>query len=258
MDGAQPGQQLTQDDIGLVLRRAAELDLCHDDAGNVEAAAVEAAAVEAGLSRASVRQALAELRAGTLRLDASGRALLGPSSLVVRRLVPGPLDVVRRGVHGFLRAQLFELQRDLGEVTRWARRDGLVPSLRRSLDLNHRLTLATVRRLELALVPGQGADGRQVMVCVVADVGEHRATQAWLLGGAAAAATGLVGATVASVGLDPLLLVSLPAGAGLVAGGRRWGCARYAFEVGRIETALAGVLDRLERRPALDPVRARP
>ena len=252
MDGTESGQPLTQADISLVLRRAAELDRTDDPGDRLDVAAVEAAAVEAGLSRASVCQALAELRVGTLRADAHpGRALLAPSSLVVRRLVPGPLDTVRRSVHRFLGDQLFVLQRDLGEVTRWARRDGLLPSLRRSLDLNHRLTLATVRRLDVAIASDQGDDRSRVMVSVVADVSEHRTTQAWLLGGGVAAAAGVMGATVATVGLDPLLLVSLPTGAGLVVGGHHWGQVRYAQEVGRIETALAGLLDRLERRPAL-------
>ncbi|MDP9453769.1 MAG: hypothetical protein M3P97_10370, partial [Actinomycetota bacterium] len=71
------GGRLAQDQIGLVLRRASELDRVQDEsdrldaaaveaaaveAAAVEAAAVEAAAVEAGLSRPAVCQALAELR----------------------------------------------------------------------------------------------------------------------------------------------------------------------------------------------------
>lgn len=252
MDGATPGQQLSQADIGLVLCRAADLDRSNDSSDRLDEAAVEAAALEAGLSRASVCQALAELRAGTLRPGGGPtQGLLGPSTLVVRRLVPGPLEAVRRSVDGFLGGQLFELQRDLGEVTRWARRDGLLPSLRRSLDLNHRLTLSGVRRLDLALAPDQGHDGGRVMVSLVADVAEQRRAHAWLLGGGAAAGAGVVGATAATVGLEPLLVMTLPVSAGFVVGSHRWGLARYRDEVGRIETALAGLLDRLERRPAV-------
>ncbi len=252
MDRARSGQQLTQADIALVLRRAAELDRVEDAADRLDMVAVQAAAVEAGLSRASVCQALAELRVGALtRRDEPGRGLLGSSSLVVHRLVPGPLEAVRASLYRFLSSQLFELHRDFGDVTHWARRDGLVPALRRRFDVNHRLTLATVRHLQVALAPGQGDDGRQVMVNLVADVGEHRSAHASILAWGTAAAAGVTGFTAVGVGLDPLLLASLPVSVGLVAGSHRWGLAQYRRQVHRIETALAGLLDRLERRPAL-------
>ena len=252
MDGALAGRQLSRADLELVLRRAAELDRSDEGPEALDFALVEAAALEAGLSRASVCQALAELRVGTLvRAAGSRRRVLGPSSLEVRRLVPGPLDAVRAGVHCFLQEQLFDLRRDFGEVTRWERRDGLVPTLRRRFDVNHRLTLTTVPRIQVALAADQGDDGRRVMVNLVADVAEHRNAQGWLVAAGATAAAGVTGVTIASVGIDPLLLASLPVSAGLVGGSHRLAAAQYRQQVGRIETALAGFLDRLEHRPAI-------
>ncbi|MGI8758614.1 MAG: hypothetical protein ACR2K0_04840, partial [Acidimicrobiales bacterium] len=160
-------QRLSEEQIALVLRRAAELDGADDDdPGRLEAFAVEAAAVEAGLSRESVCLALAELRVGALeRTGPSGRrSLLGSASLVVRRVVPGPLAAVERELRAYLAAQLFEQRRHFGDRTVWARREGLMPSLRRSLDLNHRLTLNGVRQLEVAPADEPGTGRGRVVV----------------------------------------------------------------------------------------------
>lgn len=248
------GQRLSRNEIELVLHRAAELDRVEDGPDELDIVAVQAAATEAGLSPASVCQALAELRAGTLRRsEGPERRLLGPPSLVVRRLVPGPREMVRDSLHRFLCAQLFELQRDFGEVTSWVRREGLLPALRRRLDVNHRLALNGVRHLRAALDSGHGDDGRHVMVSLVADVGEQRQAHAWLLASGATAGAAVVGLTAAVAGLDPVTLLSLPAGAGLALGGHRWGLAQYRRQVASIEAFLAGFLDRLERRPSLAP-----
>ena len=63
--------QLTSEEVVLVLRRAAELEALADGPGTVhderyDARAVEEAASEVGLSTAAVRQAVAELRVGSL------------------------------------------------------------------------------------------------------------------------------------------------------------------------------------------------
>ncbi len=250
------GGGLTQDEIALVLRRAAELDREQEVPAALDVATLEAAAVEAGLSRASVCQALAELRVGALEHERRRRlpdGLLGPARLEVRRLVPGPVELVERELRAFLRSQLFEQRRHLGERTIWDRRQGLLAGLRRRLDLNGRLVLNGVRQLEVAVAPEPGNDGRPVMVSLVADVGEQRTASAWYLGGGAAAGAG-VGAGAALVpGLDLLVLASLPVAAGAALGGHRLGRYHYRREVGEIELALAGVLDRLEHRPVPAP-----
>ncbi len=103
------GGHLSQEEIAVVLRRAAELDRTQDKSDRLDTAAVEAAAVEAGLSRPAVCQALAELRVGVIEPSpgAGQRVLLGPALLTVRRVVPGPLEAVKREMWAYLSAQLF-------------------------------------------------------------------------------------------------------------------------------------------------------
>ena len=250
------GEGLTQDEIALVLHRAAELDREHEAPAALDVAMIEAAAVEAGLSRASVCQALAELRVGALEREGRRRLpdeLLGSARLEVRRLVPGPAPQVERELHAFLRSQLFEQRRHLGERTVWDRREGLLPGLRRRLDLNGRLLLNGVRRLEVGVAAEPGSGQGRVMVSLVADVGDQRTASAWYLGGGAAAGAGVVGAAALVPGVDLLVLASLPVAAGAALGGHWLGRHHYRREVGQIEQALAGVLDRLEHRPAPAP-----
>ena len=120
------GSSLTQDQIALVLRRAAELDRdlgSIGPAGGLSPEAVEEAAVEAGLSRVAVRRALAELQSGLLQTPARpARSLLGPPTFELSRAVPGPPERVERQLHAFLRDQLFEMRRDMGSRTTWIRR----------------------------------------------------------------------------------------------------------------------------------------
>ncbi|MGH9150330.1 MAG: hypothetical protein ACRD0F_08320, partial [Acidimicrobiales bacterium] len=166
------GDRLSDHEVALVLGRAAELDspavpgaaLCLD------AASVEQAAVEAGLSRPSVRQALAELRAGTLAERRRPRLpILGPRVLAVHREVPGPGARVEAVVGEFLRGQLFEMVRDFGGRTRWACRQGLKATVQRARDLNHRLVLNDVTGLDVTMVSGPGDDGL-VLLRLEADV----------------------------------------------------------------------------------------
>lgn len=249
------GERLTQAQVALVLRRAAELD--GDDEGDdarLDACAVEAAAVEAGLSRAVVHQALAELRVGALEAAAApmARPLFGPPTLTVGRVVPGPLQRVERELRAYLRAQLFEQRRDFDDRSLWMRREGLAPSIRRSLDFNHRLSLNGVRHVELSLAQAPG-EGARVVVSVAADVRQHRNTHARAVSGGAVVGAGLVGATAVVAGLDPAVLASLPVGAGVVFGSHRLGRSHYRRQVDQVHLALAGMLDRLEHRLANAP-----
>lgn len=241
------GGQLTREQIAMVLGRAAELDRAQGEDHRLDSAAVEAAAIEAGLSSASVCQALAELRVGTLEtVGRGGGGILGPSSLTVQRVVPGPRSSVDGAVRAWLSSQLFEQRRHFGDRELWARREGMLVSVRRGLDLNHRLTLNGVRSLEFALAEPPNPDGH-VLVRLQADVREQRAAHAWCVAGGVAAGTGAASALFL---VDPVTLVaSLPVGAGTAFGAHVAGRSYYRREVDKIETALAGLLDRLEHRP---------
>jgi hypothetical protein len=249
------GGRLTPEQIARVLHRAAVLDSGEGEDDRLDVAAVETAAIEAGLSSPSVCQALAELRIGALEPVASGRAgLLQPASLTVQRVVPGPLAAVDGAVRAWLSNQLFDQRRHFGERTLWVRREGMVASIRRTLDVNHRLTLNGVRSLEFALAEPPADEG-QVLVRLQADVRDQRNASAWLVAGGAMAGT--AGAAGALVLFDPISLVaSIPGGAGVALGGHFAGRSLYRQKVGKIETALAGLLDRLEHRPTPPPPRA--
>jgi len=156
---------------------------------------------------------------------------------------------VERALGAWLSSQLFEQQRHLGDRGVWVRREGLVAGVRRSLDLNHRLALNGVRRLELALTEPPAKDG-DVLVRLHVDVGEQRSTHAWCTVGGAAAGAGLLVGSALLPELDLLVAAALPLGAGAAVAGHRLGRSHYRREVGKVETALAGLLDRLEHRPA--------
>ncbi len=245
-DGMEGGR-LTREQIARVFCRAAELDRGQGEDDRLDTAAVEAAAIEAGLSPASVCQALAELRVGALEPVPPGRhSLLGPSSLTVQRVVPGPRSCVGEAVRAWLSSQLFDQGRHFGDRELWVRREGMVAGVRRSLDVNHRLTLNGVRNLEVALAEPPAGDGR-VLVRLRADVSDQRAAHAWCVVGGGVAGVGAAGALFL---IDPVALVaSLPVGAGVGFGGHVAGRSYYRREVSKIETALAGLLDRLEHRP---------
>lgn len=247
--------ELSQDEVALVLRRAAELDRvvsCRSRSG-LDVKALEEVATEAGISLPSVRRAVAELRAGVLdQPPPPRRAWLGPATLTVCRTLPGPAAVVEQQLHRFLARELFELRRDLGERTFWVARRGLDAWVRRTTDrgVQRRLILRDVQHVELSVIDEPGSDGGRVLVRLAIDVRAMRRTQGKIEGGAAAVGGGLAALGAGLAGIDPVALVTTAAGAGIVVGGHRVGSTLYRDRVGEIESGVAGVLDRLERPAA--------
>jgi hypothetical protein len=88
----------------------------------------------------------------------------------------------------------------------------------------------------------------RVLVSVEADVGDQRLAHVWLAAGGATVGAGVVGGSLLT-DIVEVVAASLPISAGLVVGGHQLGRSYYRREVGKIETALAGLLDRLEHRP---------
>lgn len=131
--------RLTSDEVALVLRRAAELDASVESrqgVGGVEPAAVEEAAREVGLSRGAVRQALAELRIGSL--DERGRGsmrLAGPRVIVESRRVAVAPEQVHEQIGLLLRKQTFQLRRRQGDWALYRPREDVVAKLRRGMDV---------------------------------------------------------------------------------------------------------------------------
>lgn len=247
------GDRLDDEQIALVIRRATELDgQSPDGRAGLDLVLLEEAAVEAGLSRESVRRAVAELRAGALRIDSGvepKRAGLGPTSLTVARCVPGPSSTVDGIMRRFLAKEQFHLRRDFGTSSSWSRRQDVGARVRIQYDksIQRRLLLRDSEHVELAVVEEPGDRG-MVMVKLAVDVKPLRRAHRVAVGKGAGA-----GAVVAGVGMlvlgMPESVVFVPAAAASgVALGHRLGVNRYRTSVGDLETALEGFLDGVERR----------
>ncbi|MFN2506144.1 MAG: hypothetical protein ABR540_18330 [Acidimicrobiales bacterium] len=246
---------LNQEQIALVLRRAAELDretACPPGTG-LDEISLEHAAVEAGISPLSVRRALAELRAGVLdRPEGRRRQWLGAATLTICRVVPGPASAVEEQLHQFLRRELFEVKRDFGDRTSWTQRKGLDARVRRSVDrgIARRLILREVQNVDLSVVEEPRSGGQRILVRLDVDVRAAQKAQGAV--SATAAGTGLAVTLlgVAALGPDPGLIFTTAAGAGFAGVGHRVGATVYRHRTEDVESAVDGVLDRLER-PAL-------
>jgi hypothetical protein len=246
-------ESLNQDQIALVLRRAAELDRemgfsCQD---GLDPATIEQAALEAGLSKPAVRRALAEYHAGLLQQPdrRPQRRLLGSPTLSVCRTVPGQPQAVQRQLHQFLRDELFELRRDMGTRTTWVRRRGLEATARRAIDraVQRRLILREVNNIDVSIVDHLSDGDEWALVRMDVDVLAARHAQGTVAGSAAVVGGGLTVMTTGYATEHPAFLAAALAGLGLVGAGQWVGSKLYGRRVAEIESGLDGVLDRLER-----------
>jgi len=256
VDGVHPVvTDLTEQEVALVLRRAAELDITCDAPGpGLDRATLEESAVEAGLSRRSVQTALAELRLGVLGATVAAprtQRIVGPPAVTVRRSVPGPEAQVKELVRAFLTRELFRVRRESGDQAWWARRDDLGAGVRRTVDktVGKRLALGAVRRMEVGVTAEPGAEGR-VLLVLQADVSRICRNRGAIVAVGGTAGTAMVAGSLL-VGLlgDPVALLTLPVGAGAGAAGYGAGVTYYRKRVDDIEVALQALLDDLERSP---------
>jgi hypothetical protein len=254
----------------------------HDayDDGRYDADAVEAAAGEVGVSATAVRQAVAELRVGALApVDAEpvrrGRRLArrnvgtgragGPpphttstparatgaaadrrrpdaSPVVVeQRLVAPPPDAVLALLERRLKRMMFEVRRRGPAEGLYRPRTDLAAKVARKVDLTGRIRLEGVQVIAVHATPADG----QTLVRVEATMAVSRTNVVAGSAGAGAAvavAAGFGGALLA----DPaLVVVALPAGGVIAAGGLRVRGRRWQRQRDEIAETLAGVLDDL-------------
>ncbi|MGI8808647.1 MAG: hypothetical protein ACR2KK_12520 [Acidimicrobiales bacterium] len=246
------GDRLDDEQIALVIRRATELDgQSTDGQAGLDLVLLEEAAVEAGLSRESVRRAVAELRAGALRIDSPSpkRAGLGPTSLTVSRCVPGPFAAVDDIMRRFLAKEQFHLRRDFGSSSSWTRRQDVGARVRVQYDksIHRRLLLRDAEHVELAVVEEPGDRG-MVMVKLAVDVKALRRAHRVAVGQGAGAGAVVAGLGAVVLGMPEAVVLVPGALASGVALGHRIGVRRYRTTVGDLETALEGFLDGVERR----------
>jgi hypothetical protein len=194
-------ERLTQEEIALVLRRAAELDAelpgAVDDRLPVEA--IEAAAAEVGLPAVAVRQAVAEFRAGLLTDEAPQAP--APTSVVEAAVVPLEPAAALAAVGRWLTSQTFHCHRGRDGVEVWRVREDWVAGVTRKLDWS-----ATVRLKEV----------REVVVRTIAVEGGTLVRLEATLGGAAAAAPG-IGLAVAALPGSTMTVAAAASGSPSVA-----------------------------------------
>jgi hypothetical protein len=251
-EGEAQGRGLTPADVAAVLRRASELDAASELPRSlpevVPAAVVEEAGVEAGISREAIQRALAELVVAPLpgAVEVIRPGL--PERLEVLRDVAGPARDVNGRIDRYLRRQLFVRQRIYGNGSRWAPRRGLFATMRRWIGTRSRHELRPVGAVDVRVADDPSGDGGRVLVRIDADLGLLRRRQV----GAAAVGTTLVAAGsgwLVALNGPELLLVVVPLGGGAIAGSIMGARMLARRAVTRIETALHGLVDRIEHGP---------
>lgn len=237
---------VAEDAVAAVFARAAELDL-QQSPGAAPTMLDEDALVEigtsVGLTAAAVRQAVAEHHAGALVARAAPPATwVGPRLAVAERRLDGDPLVLRRAVERHLEHQWFRRVRDQGERSVWAARVDLPARVARRVDFRHRLVLQGVSGLVLTAV--RCGDG-SVALRIEADPAERRNGLGWTVAAATTggATAGLVLAALA--GLDPALLLAMPAAGIGTGGGVALARRSYQAQVGRLTDDLEGILDRV-------------
>jgi hypothetical protein len=242
-----PSDKLTRREVDFVLKRAAEIDTQSPERD--ERASDETLSVgdlvrlgeEAGLRHDAVDQALSELRRGAVLEPEESGALartLGAGRVVVSRVVPAPIDAVRRAVDRFLRDQLMTIRRHHGDRIEWERAQGIWPGLVRSLDFSKRYAFSLVTRVE-TILSQEGADGTDTSVTFNIDLSEmrrERMTQMGLRAAMAFALLGLGGAAMVP-GFGVYDIVALASGS--VAAGGIFALERRRYMESRSRVALA-------------------
>jgi len=253
--------RLSQDEVAMVLRRAAQLDgetaMPADE--TLPVAAIEAAAAEVGLAPAAVRQAVAELRSGLLA-DPAAPAPSGTTAIVEAAVVPLERTEALAAVGRWLGAQTFVRHRGRDGVEVWRLREDWFAGAQRAFDWSASVRLKLVRQVVVRAVTVDGGTLVRLEAELRHPVSAAPAFAA-LGGGAAGGATGVGTSLALGTGAPTVMAVgSAVAGFGMVSG---WlaGRALRRDRRARVADELAAALDRLgsgtEDRNALERLRDR-
>jgi hypothetical protein len=172
--------------------------------------------------------------------------LWGGAFVQASRVVPGTVAEVEERLEEYLRTgESLRQVRGRHGLSIWEPAADVISQIRRGLDLSGRgYTLARAKRLQIATEPVE--TGRS-LVTVTADVRNQRAEQGggFLFGAGATTLGGSLALTLAA-GLPVLLVV--PALGAVTVGGGVWIARRMLRgEREKLQMAIEGVLDRLER-----------
>ena len=263
-DGAPlPPTTISREQLERVIRRASDLQFRGSTAvgGSIDSREVVQIGAEVGLEERHVRQALAEVQAASLLPEAPddaglARRLCGSAIVSASRVVPGnPARIEAKLAPHLEEKELLKRVRSRPGRSLWEPAAGLVPQMRRGLDLGGRgYTLAKARSLRVATEPLE--DGWS-LVTLTADMTNVRKEHlgGWFAGMTAGGVAGGLGLTLATGGgILPILggVAFLSGCLGVATAAARSTMGRLRA---RMELALQGLLDRLEGGD--DLVRAR-
>lgn len=240
--------RLSGDELGLVFRRAAELQDERNRHGQLlpglDPTQVEEVAREVGLDAEAVRRAVGEFRRGELApvaVPTSDRVLGLSGVAAVERVASLSPEEAAWALTGWLDRQLFERCRRVGLGGDFLPRRGLVAQARRKVDLRGRYRLEDVARLRVR-VAANGSGGSTVRVEAVLD-GYRAGLLAGLVAMPTVVGVGVVVVLGGSVGVEALAAVPVVA----AVTGAGWLRARTALENRRerVTEELEGALDEL-------------
>ena len=253
--------RVSQDQLERVIHRAAALQFSQGESRDdgLEAGEVLRIAEEVGLEGRYVRQALAEMRADALLPPrpedrSTATRLWGEASVVAARVVPGEPDDVLGMLATFLaERESLRCVRDRPGQQVWEPASDLMSQIQRGLDFSGRgYELARARTLS---VMAQSLEEGRSLVSITADISNQR--MGYAAGWYGSFGTFGLGSALGAIlggGAPALIVIPAVVGAvGLVSTfGTSWTMARRRS---RMELAVQGLLDRLERGSRLAPDR---
>lgn len=249
------GVAITEEQLKRVIRRASDLQFRSSTSvgGTLQPHDVVQIGAEVGLDERHVRQALAEVQAASLvpsapEDDGLARRIVGSATVSASRVVPGDRAHVERNLEEYLKEkELLRQVRSRPGRSLWEPAAGLVSQMRRAMDVGgHGYMLAKARNCQVAVEP---LESGWSLVTLTADLRNVRRERAggWFAGmgmSGVGAAVGL--GVVTGGGILPVL-----GGIAIFSGfmGIATAAARSDMrkQKQRMELALQGLLDRLER-----------
>jgi hypothetical protein len=235
--------RLSQDEVAMVLRRAAQLD--GETAARTEerlpVTAVESAAAEVGLAPAAVRRAVNELRAGVLAGPVD--AVADPRTVIQAAVVPLDRAGASIGMGRWLAAQTFRRHRGRDGVEVWRVREDWLAGMQRRFDWSASVRLKWVHEVVVRLVAVEGGTLVHLEASLVPPAGQSPA-----IGAATGAVTGAASgvAIVAASGGGAVLMAAGAVATGVGAASGWWaGRAVRRSSCDRVADELAAALDRL-------------
>lgn len=243
-----PDERLSRREADDVLRRAVDLHqaAAASSGESLALADLQRLAGELGIPPETVQRALVQVRTEALAQPREATTLadrlFGPQSVVAVRSVPGPAHEVTAAIDAMLRAELFRIERNLGDTVVWENPDSLLLRARRLFDVTGRLRLGVARRVSVSLQRTEPL----LHVRLEADLEPRRASRV-RAAGLGLFGWGSAGAVVAAIVGMPIAAVPIVAGVAIggsfAAGARR----TYRRDLVGVQAALDRFLDYLER-----------